>query len=100
LKWVVFGFMEEAPRALSSVVHHHTGFGPEGPGEEKLRRNNGGAPHSLRCDRRHWRIGGSKRQIEKTKGIEGARFIHLFAPCSELSVEITREAVRSRLFAL
>jgi hypothetical protein len=88
--------MEEAAWALSPVVHHQTGFGPQGP--EKLRRSHGGAPHSLLGDRRHWPIGGSKRQLKKAKGVKGSRFIHLFPSCStgrrhasELSVENARE---------
>ena len=47
------------------------------------------------------------RKLEKAKGIRGTRFIHLFSPCppgwkmaSEISVKISRLAVRSRLFPL
>ena len=48
-----------------------------------------------------------KGKLKKAKGIKGSRFIHLFASCPtgwrhalELSVEVAREAVRSRLFPL
>jgi len=48
-----------------------------------------------------------KGKLKKAKDIKGSRFIHLFASCptgwrhaAELSVEIAREAVRSRLFPL
>lgn len=47
------------------------------------------------------------RKLEKAKGIRGTRFIHLFSPCppgwkmaSEMSVKISRLAVRSRIFPL
>jgi len=47
------------------------------------------------------------RKLEKAKKIEGTRFIHLLSPCppgwrisSELSVKISRLAVRSRVFPL
>ena len=47
------------------------------------------------------------RKIEKAKRIRGTRFIHLLSPCppgwkmpSELSVRISRLAVRSRIFPL
>ena len=47
------------------------------------------------------------RKIEKAKKIRGTRFIHLLSPCppgwrisSELSVKISRLAVRSRVFPL
>jgi pyruvate/2-oxoacid:ferredoxin oxidoreductase beta subunit len=47
------------------------------------------------------------RKIEKAKMIRGTRFIHLLSPCppgwktpSEISVRISRLAVRSRVFPL
>jgi pyruvate/2-oxoacid:ferredoxin oxidoreductase beta subunit len=47
------------------------------------------------------------RKMEKAKGIKGTRFIHLLSPCppgwrmpSELSVRISRLAVRSKVFPL
>jgi pyruvate/2-oxoacid:ferredoxin oxidoreductase beta subunit len=47
------------------------------------------------------------RKIEKAKKIRGTRFIHLLSPCppgwripSELTVKISRLAVRSRVFPL
>lgn len=47
------------------------------------------------------------RKMEKAKNIRGTRFIHLLSPCppgwrtpSELSVKISRLAVRSRVFPL
>ena len=47
------------------------------------------------------------RKIEKAKGIRGTRFIHLFSPCppgwripSELTIKVSRLAVRSRIFPL
>ncbi len=47
------------------------------------------------------------RKLEKARGIRGTRFIHLFSPCppgwkipSEVSVKISRLAVRSRVFPL
>ena len=47
------------------------------------------------------------RKLEKAKKIQGTRFIHLLSPCppgwkisSELSVKISRLAVRSRVFPL
>ena len=47
------------------------------------------------------------RKIEKAKSIRGTRFIHLLSPCSpgwrmpsELTVKISRLAVRSRVFPL
>jgi pyruvate/2-oxoacid:ferredoxin oxidoreductase beta subunit len=47
------------------------------------------------------------RKLQKAKGIRGTRFIHLFSPCppgwkmaSEMSVKISRLAVRSRIFPL
>jgi pyruvate/2-oxoacid:ferredoxin oxidoreductase beta subunit len=47
------------------------------------------------------------RKLEKAKMIRGTRFIHLFSPCppgwripSDLSVKISRLAVRSRVFPL
>jgi pyruvate/2-oxoacid:ferredoxin oxidoreductase beta subunit len=47
------------------------------------------------------------RKLEKAKQIRGTRFIHLLSPCppgwkipSELSVKISRLAVRSRVFPL
>jgi pyruvate/2-oxoacid:ferredoxin oxidoreductase beta subunit len=47
------------------------------------------------------------RKIEKAKKIRGTRFIHLLSPCppgwrvpSELTIKISRLAVRSRLFPL
>jgi len=54
-----------------------------------------GAPEDLRC------------KVQKAKGIQGTRFIHLFASCPtgwrhvpELSVEISRLAIQSRVFPL
>ncbi|HYA40796.1 MAG TPA: thiamine pyrophosphate-dependent enzyme [Syntrophobacteraceae bacterium] len=54
-----------------------------------------GAPEDLEC------------KLKKAKDIRGPRFIHLFAPCptgwgyaSELTVEIARLAVKSRVFPL
>jgi pyruvate/2-oxoacid:ferredoxin oxidoreductase beta subunit len=48
-----------------------------------------------------------KRKLKKAKAIKGSRFIHLFVSCPtgwrhapELSVEIAREAVKSRVFPL
>ena len=48
-----------------------------------------------------------KEKLEKAKNIKGSRFIHLFASCptgwrhaTELTVEIAREAVKSRVFPL
>jgi pyruvate/2-oxoacid:ferredoxin oxidoreductase beta subunit len=48
-----------------------------------------------------------KGKLKKAKDIKGSRFIHLFASCPtgwrhapELSVEVAREAVRSRVFPL
>src|SRR4030065_1807955 len=47
------------------------------------------------------------RKLEKAKGIQGTRFIHLFSPCppgwrmpSEQTIKISRLAVRSRIFPL
>jgi pyruvate ferredoxin oxidoreductase beta subunit/2-oxoisovalerate ferredoxin oxidoreductase beta subunit len=47
------------------------------------------------------------RKMEKAKSIKGTRFIHLLSPCppgwkiaSELSIKISRLAVRSRVFPL
>ena len=47
------------------------------------------------------------RKLQKAKGIRGTRFIHLFSPCppgwkmaSEMSIKISRLAVRSRIFPL
>jgi pyruvate/2-oxoacid:ferredoxin oxidoreductase beta subunit len=47
------------------------------------------------------------RKLEKAKKIQGTRFIHLLSPCppgwkisSELSIKISRLAVRSRVFPL
>jgi pyruvate/2-oxoacid:ferredoxin oxidoreductase beta subunit len=47
------------------------------------------------------------RKLEKAKKIQGTRFIHLLSPCppgwripSEISVKISRLAVRSRVFPL
>ncbi|MDI7259951.1 MAG: thiamine pyrophosphate-dependent enzyme [Thermodesulfobacteriota bacterium] len=47
------------------------------------------------------------RKLEKAKKIRGTRFIHLFTPCppgwkmpAELSVKISRLAIRSRVFPL
>jgi pyruvate/2-oxoacid:ferredoxin oxidoreductase beta subunit len=47
------------------------------------------------------------RKIEKAKGIRGTRFIHLLSPCppgwrtsSELTIKISRLAVRSKIFPL
>jgi pyruvate ferredoxin oxidoreductase beta subunit len=47
------------------------------------------------------------RKIEKAKRIRGTRFIHLLSPCppgwrisSELTIKISRLAVRSRIFPL
>lgn len=47
------------------------------------------------------------RKLEKSKGIHGTRFIHLFSPCppgwkmaSEQTIKISRLAVRSRVFPL
>lgn len=47
------------------------------------------------------------RKVEKAKRIRGTRFIHLFSPCppgwkvpSELTIKISRLAVRSRVFPL
>jgi pyruvate/2-oxoacid:ferredoxin oxidoreductase beta subunit len=47
------------------------------------------------------------RKLEKAKRIRGTRFIHLLSPCppgwkipSELTVKISRLAVRSRVFPL
>ena len=47
------------------------------------------------------------RKMEKAKGIRGTRFIHLLSPCSpgwripsELTIKISRLAVRSRIFPL
>ena len=46
-------------------------------------------------------------KLKKAKDIRGARFIHLFAPCptgwghaSELTIEVARQAVKSRVFPL
>jgi len=46
-------------------------------------------------------------KLEKAKAIKGSRFIHLFASCPtgwrhapELSLEIARQAVKSRVFPL
>jgi pyruvate/2-oxoacid:ferredoxin oxidoreductase beta subunit len=54
-----------------------------------------GAPEDLAC------------KLKKAKDIRGTRFIHLFAPCptgwghaSELTVEIARLAIQSRVFPL
>jgi pyruvate/2-oxoacid:ferredoxin oxidoreductase beta subunit len=48
-----------------------------------------------------------KNKLKKAKDIKGSRFIHLFASCptgwrhaSELSIEVGREAIRSRVFPL
>jgi pyruvate/2-oxoacid:ferredoxin oxidoreductase beta subunit len=48
-----------------------------------------------------------KEKLEKAKNIRGSRFIHLFASCptgwrhaSELSIEVARQAVKSRVFPL
>ena len=48
-----------------------------------------------------------KNKIKKAKDIKGSRFIHIFASCptgwrhaSELSIEVGREAIRSRVFPL
>jgi pyruvate/2-oxoacid:ferredoxin oxidoreductase beta subunit len=47
------------------------------------------------------------RKVEKARSIRGTRFIHLFSPCSpgwripsELTVKVSRLAVRSRVFPL
>jgi pyruvate/2-oxoacid:ferredoxin oxidoreductase beta subunit len=47
------------------------------------------------------------KKLEKARGIRGTRFIHLLSPCppgwkipSELTVKISRLAVRSRVFPL
>jgi pyruvate/2-oxoacid:ferredoxin oxidoreductase beta subunit len=47
------------------------------------------------------------RKMEKAKGIQGTRFIHLLSPCSpgwripsELTIKISRLAVRSKVFPL
>jgi pyruvate/2-oxoacid:ferredoxin oxidoreductase beta subunit len=47
------------------------------------------------------------RKVEKARSIRGTRFIHLLSPCSpgwripsELTVKISRLAVRSRVFPL
>jgi len=51
--------------------------------------------------------GDLDRKLKKAKDIRGPRFIHLFAPCptgwgyaSELTVEIARLAIKSRVFPL
>jgi len=48
-----------------------------------------------------------KAKLEKAKNIKGSRFIHLFASCptgwrhaTELSIEVARQAVKSRVFPL
>jgi pyruvate/2-oxoacid:ferredoxin oxidoreductase beta subunit len=48
-----------------------------------------------------------KDKLEKAKSIRGSRFIHLFASCPtgwrhapELSLEVARQAIRSRIFPL
>jgi pyruvate/2-oxoacid:ferredoxin oxidoreductase beta subunit len=48
-----------------------------------------------------------RNKIKKAKDIKGSRFIHIFASCptgwrhaSELSIEVGREAIRSRVFPL
>ena len=48
-----------------------------------------------------------KEKLEKAKNIKGSRFVHLFASCptgwrhaSELSIEVARQAVKSRVFPL
>ena len=48
-----------------------------------------------------------KEKLEKAKNIKGSRFIHLFASCptgwrhaTELSIEVARQAVTSRVFPL
>jgi pyruvate/2-oxoacid:ferredoxin oxidoreductase beta subunit len=48
-----------------------------------------------------------KEKLEKAKKIKGSRFIHLFASCptgwrhaTELSIEVARQAVKSRVFPL
>ncbi len=48
-----------------------------------------------------------KEKIEKAKKIKGTRFIHMFASCptgwrhaAELSIEVARQAVASRVFPL
>ena len=48
-----------------------------------------------------------KEKLEKAKNIKGSRFIHLFASCptgwrhaTELSIEVARQAVKSRVFPL
>ena len=47
------------------------------------------------------------RQAQESRDIRGSRFVHLFAPCptgwghaSELTVEVARQAVKSRVFPL
>jgi len=46
-------------------------------------------------------------KLKKAKDIRGSRFVHLFAPCptgwghaSELTIEVARQAVKSRVFPL
>ncbi|MCE5265009.1 MAG: thiamine pyrophosphate-dependent enzyme [Deltaproteobacteria bacterium] len=48
-----------------------------------------------------------KAKLQRAKGIKGSRFIHLFASCptgwrhaTELSIEVARQAVQSRVFPL
>ena len=48
-----------------------------------------------------------KEKVEKAKNTKGSRFIHLFASCptgwrhaTELSIEVARQAVKSRVFPL
>ena len=48
-----------------------------------------------------------KRKLEKAKNIKGSRFVHLFASCptgwrhaTDLSIEVARQAVKSRVFPL
>ncbi|MDD5168276.1 MAG: thiamine pyrophosphate-dependent enzyme [Syntrophales bacterium] len=48
-----------------------------------------------------------KGKIEKAKKVKGSRFIHLFASCptgwrhaAELSIEVARQAIKSRVFPL
>lgn len=48
-----------------------------------------------------------KEKLEKAKNVKGSRFIHLFASCptgwrhaADLSIEVARQAVKSRVFPL
>ena len=48
-----------------------------------------------------------KKKLEKAKNIKGSRFVHLFASCptgwrhaTELSIEVARQAVNTRVFPL